>query len=191
MFRRSNTLSDPNLTMAVLKDRVCQAVETEIQNEITDFEITDEEYIDISSKFWERFYSCCEQYHIKSCQPIGLVVLDAVGAVCIVKKRAFSLLRPCDPLEQLMLSGDGDLNESEQFTALPLLVNDPKRCEDLVKLVSILAMLEHNILEDVKRDIHNKLYQLQIPNAVVETLVADMMSNEYDENVNFITFAIP
>lgn len=99
MFKRSNVLFDVNLPLTVLKDRVCQAVESEIQNEVIDYEISDDEYIDIATRYWERFYSCCEQYHLKSCQPIGLVLLEAMDAICVVKKNAFSLLRPCEILE--------------------------------------------------------------------------------------------
>lgn len=42
MFRRSNILSDPNVTLNVLKDRVCYAVEHEVQNELKDFDVTDD-----------------------------------------------------------------------------------------------------------------------------------------------------
>lgn len=47
MFRRSNILSDPNLPISILKDRVCQAVEQEVQNEISEYEMTDEEYVEV------------------------------------------------------------------------------------------------------------------------------------------------
>lgn len=185
MFRRSNILSDPNVSMAVLKDRVCHAVETEIQNEINDFEITDEEYIEISSKFWEHFYSCCEQYHIKACQPIGLVIMESVGAVCIVKKSTFSLLRPCEPLEHFMLVGqDMDLDHLYGSTSLAL---ESDRYQDLIKLVSILSLLENQLPDEYKKDISDKLYYLEMPNIIVSTLVSEMLGSEYEENVIYIT----
>lgn len=182
MFRRAQVLTASNLPMHFLKDRVCQAIETEIQNEIKDFEITDEEYIDISLKFWERFYSCCEQYHIKAQQPLGLVTMDAVGAVCVVKKNAFSLLRPCEPLEHLMLTGDSSEKLQHIFAQMTS-VDEPKLYQDLVQLVSVLALLDQHIGDDIKTEIDNKLYQLQIPNAIMGKMVSDMMSTEYDETV--------
>lgn len=165
MFRRSNILSDPNLPISILKDRVCQAVEQEVQNEISEYEMTDEEYVEVSAKHWEAFYLRCEQYQEKSCQPIGLVVMQSVGAVCIVKKTSFSLLRPCDTLEHIMIAGDTveiDLDA------------------DIVRLVSVLAMLEQPILEDIKREIDNKMYYLHIPNVVIEKFVSDMLSKDDD-----------
>ncbi|XP_037026302.1 nuclear pore complex protein Nup160 homolog isoform X2 [Bradysia coprophila] len=169
MFRRSNILSDPNLPISILKDRVCQAVEQEVQNEISEYEMTDEEYVEVSAKHWEAFYLRCEQYQEKSCQPIGLVIMQSVGAVCIVKKTSFSLLRPCDTLEHVMIAGDSveiDLDE------------------DIVKLVSVLAMLEQPILEDIKREIDNKMYYLHIPNVVIEKFVSDMLSKDDDGDMS-------
>lgn len=191
MFRRANILADSNLPMPFLKDRVCEAIESEIQNEIKDFEITDEEYIDISLKFWERFYSCCEQYHIKALQPLGLITMDAVGAVCVIKKNAFSLLRPCEPLEHLMLTGDAT-DELQHLFGEMMSIEEPKLYQGLVQLVSILALLDQHIGDDIKTDIDNKLYQLQIPNAIMGKIVSDMMSTEYDETVCnvFVVFHI-
>lgn len=182
MFRRSNVLYDPNLSMSTLKDRVCQAIETEIQNEIKDFEVTDEEYIEISSKFWERFYSCCEQYHVKASQPIGLIIMDSMDGVCIVKKNTFSLLRPCEPLEHLMLTG-----EKFEFT-IANANESGRKFYDLIQLVSILSILEHHILVEIKTDIDMKLYELYIPNAVISKLVTDMLSSDVDENVIYTSF---
>lgn len=184
MFRRSNVTSDLNLPMSYLKERVCQAVEAEIQNEIKDFEITDEEYIDISSKFWERFYSCCEQYNVKACQPIGLVIMESVEGVCIVKKSAFSLLRPCETLEHLMLGGD--TVDVDQMCVNDVKWSGPsesKSYKGMAQLVNILAMLDQHILEDINTDFDNKLYQLQIPNEVASQIAFDMLSMEYDETV--------
>lgn len=180
MFLRSTILDDATVPLAVLKERVCVAVETEIQNEINDFDITDEEYIDISSKFWERFYSCCEQYHCKSVQPIGLVLQPQMSTICIVKKSSFSLLRPCDILEHLMLSSrDGAENEDEDGS-------DAAANQDIVRLVAVLVLLEAQMPDELKRDIHDRLYQLQMPNVIVEAVISDMLSTEYDDMVMFL-----
>lgn len=184
MFRRSNVAADANLTMAVLRDRVCQAIEAEMQNEVNGFDITDEEYIDISAKYWERFYSCCEQYHIKMCQPIGLFAMGSVGAVCVVKKATFSLLRPCELLEHLMLSGEDAVGEAELGSGqgsdvLAALGVNVQNGRDLVRLVGVLAELESQLDEEVKKTVHDRLYQLQMPNIVV----AELLSGEFEENV--------
>lgn len=183
MFRRSNILSDPNVPLSVLRDRVCYAVEQEVQNELKDYDVTDELYIDTSFKYWERFYSCCEQYHVKSCQPIGLVSLEAIGAVAIVKKNSFSLLRPCELLEHLMLVGENvELEHLSEFA-----LDDEIKIEDvedLVKLITILYALEQQISDEDKTDIDTRLYELEIPNKVISELVSDILSREYEENVS-------
>lgn len=167
MFRRSHVLSDPNVPLTALKDRVCYTIEQDVQAELKDFEVTDDLYIETSFKAWERFFSCCEQYHIKATQPIGLVNLDSIGAVAIIKKNAFSLLRPCELLEHLMLLGENvecvnDLN-----------VDDEVSSEDLVKLIATLSTLEQNISDESKAEIDTKLYELNSPNEVISQLLSD------------------
>lgn len=183
MFRRSNMLSDPNVPLTVLKDRVCYAVEQEVQNELKDFDVTDDLYIETNFKFWERFYSCCEQYHIKSTQPIGLVALESIGAVAIIKKNAYSLLRPCELLEHLMLIGENvemhhlsELSMDEEVKIGDL--------EDLVKLVSVLSTIEQELSDEDKIEIDTKLYELNIPNVIVSELVSYIMSRDNEDNVS-------
>lgn len=183
MFRRSNMLSDPNVPINVLKDRVCYAVEQEVQNELKDYDVTDELYIETSFKFWERFYSCCEQYHIKSAQPIGLVVLESMGGVAVIKKNAYSLLRPCELLEHLMLVGEN----VEMHHLSELAVDDEVKIgdlEDLVKLVSVLSIIEQEMSDEDKIDIDTKLYELNIPNVIVADLVSDIVSRDNEDNVS-------
>lgn len=184
MFRRSNNLSDPNASLNVLKDRVCFAVEQGVQSELKDFDVSDELYIEMSFKHWERFYSCCEQYHIKSTQPVGLLLLDSVGAVAIVKKNTFSLLRPCELLEHLMLVGGSiEVDAIDQFE----INHDMQNCnvDDLEILVSILSTIEQQLSDDEKNEIDEKLYNLSIPNVVVSELVSNILSgDDYGQMLN-------
>lgn len=168
MFRRSNVLSDPNVPLTALKDRVCYAVEQEVQNELKDCDdVSVDTYIDTSFQAWERFFSCCEQYHVKATQPIGLVNLESIGAVAVIKKSAFSLLRPCELLEHLMLMG-----ENASF-APELTLEDDINPEDVVKLISCLAALEQHISDESKAEIDTKLYELNTPNELIAQLLSD------------------
>lgn len=176
MFRRSNVLSDPNVISTALKDRVCYAVEQEVQNELKDFDETDDLYIETSFKAWERFYSCCEQYHIKATQPIGLVNLDSIGAVTVIKKNAFSLLRPCELLEHMMLLG-----ENVEYIS-DLGVDDDINPEDLIKLIATLSTLEQNISDESKAEIDTKLYELNTPNELIAQLLSDYEQNVRNQN---------
>jgi nuclear pore complex protein Nup160 len=92
IFRRSSLLSDVPMSVAMLKERVCVAVEAEIQSEVQDYELSDDDYLEIANRCWLRFYSCCVQYHQAGTRPVGLVLLDQSGLV-LVKKHQISLLR--------------------------------------------------------------------------------------------------
>ncbi|XP_055383036.1 nuclear pore complex protein Nup160 homolog [Condylostylus longicornis] len=173
MFRRSNNLFDPNISMHILKDRVCQAVEAEIQNEIKEYEIADDEYVEIATRFWEKFYSCCEQYHMKASQPIGLVLLASIDVVCVVKKNTFSLLRPCETLEHLMIVGENIELSNFVFTHFD---GNKRAGEDLINLVKILSQIEQWLPEDVKLDFDKKLQQLEMPDVVIADLVNEILS---------------
>lgn len=181
MFRRSNVRFDAkHCNMLMLKEHVCQAVEDELQNEVKDFEVTDEEYLEISTRLWERFYSCCEQYHMKACQPTGLVILEPIDAICVVKKNTFSLLRPCETLEHLMLAGD----DVEIANVVPIHFPGNERVgEDLINLVAILAQLEKWLPEDVKLDLDKKLYQLEMPNILISKLTDEILAGDPDKDI--------
>lgn len=182
MFRRSNVVFDMNLPLHILKDRVCQAVENEIQNEIKDFEITDDEYVDICTRFWEKFYSCCEQYHLKACQPIGIVLLGSIDAICIVKKNFFTILRPCESLEHLMITSTDENIELKNFIITQFGINE-KISEDLGRLIIILSQMEQNINDEIKLEIDKKLYQLEMPDIIISELISDTNSLEQNREV--------
>ena len=80
------------VSMGALKERVCVAVEAELQSEVQDYELNDDEYLEVANRCWLRFYSCCVQYHQAGARPVGLVLLDQCGVV-LVKKQQISILR--------------------------------------------------------------------------------------------------
>jgi nuclear pore complex protein Nup160 len=168
MFSRSHNYSDPYTPLHLLKERVCQVIDAEIQNEIKMHDLSEDEYIDIAINNWEKFYSCCEQYHIAAHQPIGLFVLDTLDAICCIKNNLMSFLRPCDVLENMLLSGSCPRDFS----------GDERLVGDLGKLVKALYFLENQLSMDVKIEINSKLYQLEMPNLIVQELVSEMASDE-------------
>ncbi|KAH8276417.1 hypothetical protein KR018_005700 [Drosophila ironensis] len=171
MFRRVNMQFDvKQLSMSVLKEQVCQAVEDEIQNELKDYVISDEEYLEIATRLWDKFYSCCEQYHNKFSEPTGLAVLEGMDAVCLVRRQSFALLRPCEVLEHLLLIGEH--NEEVAAYVAPLFRNDPQTASGFVELMNVITLLEKIITEDVKMELDNRLYQRLSPVEVVAKLVA-------------------
>ncbi|XP_059177377.1 nuclear pore complex protein Nup160-like [Physella acuta] len=90
--------------MAALKDDVTNAVDLEIRNNATDNELGEEEYTQLQREQWEKFYSCCCQYKQVGEKVKGLFADPVTGLFAVIKKSTFSVLRPCDPTEELYLS---------------------------------------------------------------------------------------
>ncbi|KAH9499948.1 hypothetical protein Btru_075996 [Bulinus truncatus] len=90
--------------MATLKEEVSNAVDAEIRNNAADLEMQEETYIELQLEQWEKFYSCCYQYKMVGDKAKGLFADPVTGLFGIIKKSTFSLLRPCDPMEELYLS---------------------------------------------------------------------------------------
>ncbi|XP_030384092.1 nuclear pore complex protein Nup160 homolog [Scaptodrosophila lebanonensis] len=182
MFRRVIMRFDTKqLTMALLKEQICQAVDDEIQNEIKDFVVSDEEYLDIATRLWDRFYSCCEQYHLKLSEPIGLTILNGMDSVCVVRKQSFTLLRPCEILEHLMLIEDHS-DEVATFVA-EYCPNDMSAAKGFVELMSVITQLEKLLSEDMKMELDRKLYQQESPIDVVSGLVDQIITGDEEGTI--------
>ena len=79
IYRRTvQNSADQAPSIARMRDEICSAVEAEIQNEVVEYEISDEEYVEVSNAAWARMYSVALQYHQSGLKPMGLMV-DAVG----------------------------------------------------------------------------------------------------------------
>ena len=79
IYRRTvQNSADPEPSIARIREEICSAVEAEIQNEVVEYEISDEEYVEVSNAAWSRMYSVALQYHQSGLKPMGLMV-DAVG----------------------------------------------------------------------------------------------------------------
>lgn len=170
MFSRSTNYSDAFTPLHILKERVCQAIDAEIQNEMKIHDLSEDEYIDVAVNNWEKFYSCCEQYHIAAHQPVGLFVLDALDAVCVIKTSLMSFLRPCDVIENMLLSGLCPSNYDGQLK------------NDLACLIKTLYYLENNLSIEVKIEISNSLFKLKTPNTTFVNLISQLR-NEDEEVV--------
>ncbi|CRL04413.1 CLUMA_CG017499, isoform A [Clunio marinus] len=165
MFSRSTNFSDAFTPLHILKERVCQAIDAEIQNEIKMHDLSEDEYIEVAINNWEKFYSCCEQYQIAAHQPIGIFVLDSLDAVCVIKNSLMSFLRPCDVIENMLLSG----RCLDEFRI------DERLKEDLTSLVKVAYYLENHLSIEVKTEISNNIFKLRMPNDIVMEMISDML----------------
>ncbi|KAK0176406.1 hypothetical protein PV328_000545 [Microctonus aethiopoides] len=168
IYRRSNLIADMTLSPSILKERVCMAVEADIQAEVMDYELMDEDYLEIANRCWSKFYSGVIQYHINGSRPVGLLLLPNVYGVALLKKSSFSLLRPMEALEHLMLSNEKCY--ASRFKTTPILSQDEDTCQDLIALMSALVMLEEQLSEEIKTGIERELYHLQSPDIIVDDL---------------------
>ncbi|KAG5683941.1 hypothetical protein PVAND_013197 [Polypedilum vanderplanki] len=168
MFSRSTNYSDAFTPMHILKERVCQAIDSEIQNEMKMHDLSEDEYIEVAINNWEKFYSCCEQYHIAAHQPVGIFILDSLDAICVIKTSLISFLRPCDIIENMLLSGSCPSNFS---------IDDMLK-DDLNCLIQTLYYLENNLSIDVKLEISNNLFKLKMPHAIISDLISQIRNEE-------------
>lgn len=182
IYRRSNLIADISLSPAVLKERVCMAVEADIQAEVMDYELMDEDYLEIANRCWSKFYSCVVQYHVNGSRPVGLLLLQNVYGVALLKKSSFSLLRPMEALEHLMLSNERSY--VSRFKTTPVLSQDDNICQDLIMLMSSLVMLEDQISEELKANIERELYNLKSPDIIIEDMLSKLIL-ETDDPVCF------
>lgn len=171
MFSRSTNFSDAFTPMHILKERVCQAIDSEIQNEMKMHDLSEDEYIEIAVNSWEKFYSCCEQYHIAAHQPVGLFVLDSLDAVCVIKTSLMSFLRPCDTIENMLLSGLCP----EDFRV------ESRLADDVENLVKIAYYLENNLSTDIKIEISNSLFKLKMPSNIIVDMITDRFNDDDDD----------
>lgn len=183
IYKRSNAIADMTLSPAVLKERVCMAVEVEMQSEVIDYVMMDEDYLEIANRCWSKFYSCVVQYHANGTRPVGLLLLPSVYGVVLLKKSSFSLLRPMEALEHLLLCNDK--SNVSRFKTTPVLSQDEDTCQDLIILMSALVMLGEQLLEEVKTEIEKELYHLRSPDIIIEDLLSKIML-ESDDPVSII-----
>ncbi|KAK3778515.1 hypothetical protein RRG08_024923 [Elysia crispata] len=136
--------SEAFFNMAALREEVTNAVDTEIRNSVSDYEIQEEAYMDIQQEQWEKFYSCCYQYNQVGGKAKGLFADPITGLFGIIKKSTFSVLRPCDRTEMLYLSPTCRLSETvieneglagDDFSAAQF-ANDMRLVCDAVQLIS-------------------------------------------------------
>ncbi|XP_032683313.1 nuclear pore complex protein Nup160 homolog [Odontomachus brunneus] len=186
IYRRSNLIADMTLSPAVLKERVCMAVEAEMQAEVMDYVIMDEDYLEIANRCWSKFYSCVVQYHANGTRPVGLLLLPSVYGVILLKKSSFSLLRPMEALEHLALCNEKSC--TSRFKTTPVLSQDEDTCQDLIILMSALVMLGEQLSEESKMEIERELYHLRSPDIIIDDLLLKLMLEKPNDPLSDFDF---
>lgn len=185
IYRRSNLIAEMTLSPAILKERVCMAVEAEMQAEVMDYVVMDEDYLEIANRCWSKFYSCVVQYHANGTRPVGVLLLPNVYGVILLKKSSFSILRPMEALEHLVLCNEKSY--SSRFKTTPILSHDEDICHDLITLMSAIVMLGEQLSEETKTEIERELYHLRSPDIIIDDLLSKLML-EPDDPVSILIY---
>ncbi|KAI4461367.1 nuclear pore complex protein [Holotrichia oblita] len=186
IYKKSAAIADINLSIGVLKQRVCMAVENEIQAELQECEVSDDEYLDCATWCWSRFYSCCVQYHVSGLRPLGVLLLPAVSGAVLLKKCTYSFLRPLDVLEHLFLCSN--YLTRDHFTSHPQLGVSFEETDDLIELTSVLVHVDTQLSDLFKQTFDNELRQLKSPDTIMANLVDEVMTGMSEE---FSYYVVP
>ncbi|XP_074031669.1 nuclear pore complex protein Nup160 isoform X2 [Leptinotarsa decemlineata] len=174
IYKRSTLVAETHISASILKQRICLAVDNEIQNTLNGTNVTDDEYLECAEWCWQKFYSCCVQYQIASLKPLGLMLLPSVSGAVFLKKSSFSFLRPLDPLEHMTLCNDSTY--SDQFVNFSMLAEDVETTDDVMRLFEVLVYLEQQMSEMFIQAFEKELFTLQVPDIVMENILEKIQS---------------
>ena len=186
IYKRSTDLAGggsslgDQMTLQKLKEDICAAVEVEIQNQISEYEISDEDHIAISHAAWARFYSCAIQYHESGSQPMGLVLCNTSSLLVIIKKESSSFVRPLDTLEHLVLHDRSVSMGPELFQDTPILCEDPLLAQDVVNIMKVTSIVRERITPEMEEEFNHALYQLSSPDQVAKKIVTEILTDDSD-----------
>ncbi|XP_069384946.1 nuclear pore complex protein Nup160 isoform X2 [Paralichthys olivaceus] len=181
IFRRgSERISD--VSWETLKKEVTVAVETELQNSVTEFEFSQEEYRQLQVEFWSKFYACCLQYQESLSTPFALTVSHSTGLVCLLKKGSVSFLLPCFAVDHLYLSSDEYLFSEEETPV----TEDQEVGRDILQLVQCLRLLSDAVSGEMAYEMEKALDHLQSPGRASEVVMETMLSNDSDNVIEDI-----
>ncbi|XP_063240290.1 nuclear pore complex protein Nup160 homolog [Bacillus rossius redtenbacheri] len=154
-----------------LEARVCRAMEEAARERAAGRDLAEDERLGLARACWAQLCSSCVSFHRKATRALGLVPAAPADAVLIVKQAQFSLVRPMDALEHLMLARL-ERCSPEHFASRPVLGDSPPAtCAALVRLmgaVQELAAAAPEALASVLRG----LDELRPPASVAEEALA-------------------
>ncbi|KAL4622892.1 nuclear pore complex protein Nup160 [Arapaima gigas] len=165
-----------------LRKEVTLAVESEIQNSITEYEFSQEEYRQLQVEFWSKFYACCLQYQEALSIPLGLHVNPATSMVCLLKKGFVSYLLPCFTVDHLYLSSDEYLSSEDETPV----ADDPEVGRDVLQLVQCLRMVSMYMLGEMAYVMEKALDYLQSPERAAEQVLESLLASDSESIVEDI-----
>ena len=163
------------LTADKLKEEIVSAVEHEIasnhaSSNRAEYRLSEDEYHDLASSAWQRFYSGVLQYHAAGAKSLGLVTDLSGGLYCLIKKQSVSFFRTMDALEQLALQSDVAIGP-EIFYDTPVLREEPSLAQDVIHLMRAVALVNAFTPVHLVREFSRSLTKLASPDVVAKKIV--------------------
>lgn len=182
IFRRSTVTPSLTLSASRLRQMVILAVEAEIEKDPLNKDLNDIDKLDVMYQTWLHFYSCCVQFYDAHTRPIGLLPLQNLGVV-LIKKQEFSLLRPMETLEYMLLVGSEFISE-QSFHLLPPERKSTDVMEDLMHLMSVLIDLDNALPVDLKELFMEEMHQQKSPDKIAKDMLYELTAERkvYDHD---------
>ncbi|KAH1005345.1 hypothetical protein HUJ04_006346 [Dendroctonus ponderosae] len=188
IYRKSNLMgTEINLTsVAALKQAICLAIESDTQSCFSEGDVVDHEFLEYSEWCWQKFYSCCIQYHRASLRPLGFMLLPQNSGAILLKKGTFSFLRPMEPLEHMALCSN--FFYKSQFINFDVLeyedgANSGQVLDDLLILFEALVYMENQLSAQFKATFEAELSINLNPERVITQLL-ETLKTEMEHEFN-------
>ncbi|XP_077588676.1 nuclear pore complex protein Nup160 isoform X1 [Stigmatopora nigra] len=167
IFRRGpEFLADVSLD--ALKKEVALAVENQLQNSVTEFEFTQEEFRHLQVEFWSKLYACCLQYQEVLSAPLAVAVSPHTHMACLLKKGSLSFLLPCFAVDQFYLSPDGKVPCDDAPLA--------EEWSSVAGLMSCLRLLRDALPPEMPAEVEKALERADLPDRIADTVLEAMLA---------------
>ncbi|XP_077374049.1 nuclear pore complex protein Nup160 [Festucalex cinctus] len=177
IFRRgSDVLAD--VSWEGLKKEVTLAVENQLQNSVTEFEFSQEEYRHLQVEFWSRFYARCLEYQEGVSTPLAVSVSPHSRMACLLKKGFLSFLLPSFAIDHLYLSSDDHFLSEDDAP----LADEWCWGGDLSTLMCCLRTLRDAVSSEMAHQVEDALQRAQSPEKSADAVLDKMLAQD-DQNV--------
>ncbi|XP_064635378.1 nuclear pore complex protein Nup160-like isoform X2 [Lineus longissimus] len=179
IYRRSMDVHlpvDQAVSFNTLKDEVTFVLEDEIQRCAQEFEMAEEEVLNLQIQQWGKFYSSCVHYHEVGTRSVGLFTDFSSGLICLVKKSCISILRPCETTEQLYLSPAGTL-KLQFFEDMHIMLGETQAHRDLLSLLKCIQIVRSYLTPDMVGTFDDEMYRLGSPQNLASQAVTILLTD--------------
>ncbi|KAJ8665597.1 hypothetical protein QAD02_007259, partial [Eretmocerus hayati] len=177
IYRKSHILPSAAVSLSSIKETVCSSVEMEIQNDVSDFELTDEEYLEIVQHCWSKFYSCVIQYHSSGSRPVGLLPLMNIDGVILLRRSCISLFRRMEILETFECHDEEMISIVTKECGFSSMGDESLK--DFTSMMSAIKKVEVHLTDEMKQDFEKGLQQSKNPEELIGAILDNLQNSEH------------